>query len=285
MAHLDDDVAAFVDGQLSPGSADAARRHLQDCERCRTAVAQQRQLKARMSLGDVRPPASLLASLSEVPDRPPAPTPGPWRRLRRSGVLAGTAVVGGALAVVMAVAYVVGAPQPGPGDAVVPPVDAFVAQFGSSSTPGDHEVMTTATMARLDANGWPCHASLAQDLERVEGRLQRSAGTVSLVYTDGAARLELHEQNGRLDVDALRDQDPRFFRDEVAGREVWTRQDPAGRVTTWSSDGVVYTIVTDVGSSRLAQAMAMLPAPRERPGPADRVGQGLARVSSWISAL
>ena len=67
MAHLDADVAAFVDGQLSPDATEAAARHVQDCAACREAVAQQRHLKLRMQASaDVRPPASLVASLATL---------------------------------------------------------------------------------------------------------------------------------------------------------------------------------------------------------------------------
>lgn len=284
MAHLDADVAAFVDGQLSPDATEAAARHVQDCAACREAVAQQRHLKLRMKASaDVRPPASLVASLATLPQAPPPPPPGFWSRVLRSSAWSAAGVLAGAALVVVAAAYVAGGSDRPPGDAVLPPVDAYAAEFREpveaavAGEPSSGGVMTAAVMAELTANGWPCHGRLGDDLERVEGRLQ-DHGSVSLTYTDGWHRLELHEQTGVLDHARLEG----FARREVADRPVWVREGRTERVVVWDADGVVYTIVTDVADDRLALVLRDLPAPREEPDADERVARGLQRVSGWF---
>lgn len=287
MAHLDSDVAAFVDGQLSPEATEAAVRHVQGCATCREAVAQQRHLKMRMQAsGDVRPPASLLASLSSLPQAPPPAPRSVWARLVRSTAWSAVGVVAGASLVVALAAYVAGGATRPEGDAVLPPVEAYAAEFHQplvpeeptvADRPASAGVMTAAVMEDLTANGWPCHGRLGDDLERVQGRLQ-DHGSVSLTYTDGWQRLQLHEQTGSLDHDRLSG----FDRRDVGGRPVWVREAPPERVVVWDADGVVYTIVTDVDEARLAGVLRDLPAPAPVPGPADRMGRGVTRVASWL---
>jgi hypothetical protein len=182
-------------------------------------------------------------------------------------------------------AWRAGAPGRGPGDALVPPVEAYVADFrGVVAAPAlqqvtaTRSVMSEARMADLTANGWPCHGRLGADLERVEGRLQ-AEGAVSLVYTDGAGRLELHEQTGALDAERLRG----FEQQVLGGREVWVRATGPERVVAWDADGVVFTVVTDVGDARLVPALQDLPAPTPEPGVRERIGHGMERLSDWVS--
>lgn len=287
MAHLDADVAAFVDGQLSPEATEAATRHVQDCARCHEAVAQQRHLKRRMqATSDVRPPASLLASLAQVPTVPEPPAPSVWARVVRSTVWGAAGVLAGASLAVALAAYLAGAPAQGPGDAIVPPVASYAADFHGTDAVGGlrpvsstaQDVMSDARMDDLTANGWPCHGRLGADLERVEGRLQ-AEGAVSLVYTDGAGRLALHEQTGVLDADGLSG----FSRRTLGDRDVWLRDAGRERILTWDAQGVVYTVVTDVDDARLVPALADLPAPTPRQGLRDRVGHGLDRLADWLT--
>jgi anti-sigma factor RsiW len=102
VAHLGGDVAAFVDGQLSPGAMRAAESHLDDCDACRHAVLQQKLLKSRMrGVGHPEPPPGLVASLSTLPQTPPR-RPSWWARHGTEFVLVGASMAVGA------VAYVVG---------------------------------------------------------------------------------------------------------------------------------------------------------------------------------
>ena len=271
MAHLGDDVAAFVDGQLSPEAMHAAESHLEDCEPCRQAVLQQRLLKSRMrGVGHPEPSPGLVASLSTLPHTPPEPLSW-WSRL---GV--GFVLLGASLAVV-AVAYVVG-PAGAEADEVEPPFDRFAAEFTAAGQRPSGS-LTVAAMAELDEYGWPCHSRLGGGLERVSGQYRDGQQTVALVYSDGVDVLNLYEQGGALAPRAVE----KFDRRVLSHREVWVREGRP-RVVTWNADGVVYTIVTRLGDQRVGQAIADLPRSAGEPDPVERIGDGLSRMTTWIAA-
>ncbi|WP_374999999.1 anti-sigma factor family protein [Aeromicrobium sp. CTD01-1L150] len=279
MTHLDRDVAAFVDGQLSPDAAALARQHVAECTRCRDAVSQQRLLKSRMQTGSVPgPPPSLLASLCSVPSIAAEPESRRERWRRSPAVGAGAALVGASLLVV-ALAFVVGAHEHREADPVHPTFDDYTADFvigyGTAT-----DTMTSEALAALSEQGWPCHPELAAgDLQRVDGRWHGENGdTVSLTYTDGRERLRLYEKAGTLDDDALHG----FALRTMGERRVWIREgDPT--VATWDADGIVFIAVTDVDEQRLAAAVSELPEPREPRDAAARMGDGLDRMTSWVS--
>lgn len=281
MAHLGDDVAAFVDGQLSPEAARAVESHLEDCEACRRAVRQQQLLKSRMrGVGHPEPPPHLVASLSTLPHSspaPPRPHPSWWSRLLGSTTLGAGFVLLGASMAVVAIAYVVGPPE-ATADEVAPPFDRFAAEY---TGPGPHPSgsLTTSAMAELDGNGWPCRARLGDGLERVAGHYQDGQETVALVYSDGTAALNLFEQGGSLDPRSVEE----FERRELADRRVWVR-DGRPRIITWDADGVVYTVVSELDDRRLGGAIADLPRPADEPDTVERVGDGLTRMTTWVSA-
>ena len=99
---------------------------------------------------------------------------------------------------------------------------------------------------------------------------------MALVYSDGVDALNLYEQSGALDPAAVEE----FDRRVLAQRHVWVR-DGRPRVVTWDADGVVYTVVTELGDDRLGQAIADLPRGPARPDPVERVGDGLTRMTTW----
>ena len=271
MPHLGDDVAAFVDGQLSPEATRVVESHLEHCETCRQAVRQQHLLKSRMrGVGHPEPPPGLVASLSSVPHAPVPPRHSWWSLLGVGFVLLGASMA------VVAVAYVVGPAGP-VADEVEPPFDRFAADF----TAADHRrsgSLSSAAMAELDEYGWPCHARLGDGLERVAGHYRNDQETVALVYSDGVDVLNLYEQGGALDPQSLEGFDPRT----LAERRVWVREG-SPRIVTWDADGVVYTVATDLDDDRLGRAIADLPRPREEPDPAERVGDGLSRMTTWLA--
>ncbi|KQY59929.1 hypothetical protein ASD11_10510 [Aeromicrobium sp. Root495] len=284
MAHLGDDVSAFVDGQLSPRAAKAAERHLSHCAACRGVVDLHQQTKARMQLGTRRPdvPLSLLQTLSNLPDEAPAAGPLPrrrrwWARLGRSrGLGAGVVVVGASFAVV-ATAYLAGA-RPAEADPVAPSFDSYAADFADGYGTAQ-DTMTVAAMSRLDSNGFPCHERLAGTLERVDGRWHEGSGTIAVTYSDGTHRLRLYEQNGALDTSTVTG----FSADVWDEHRVWVRSgSPA--VVTWDSDGVVYTVVSDVDRDTLVQAVSELPSAAHPQSRLDRLEDGVERMSAWLGA-
>lgn len=177
---------------------------------------------------------------------------------------------------VVAVAYVVGAGEE-TADAVEPPFDRFAAEYTAPDRRPAGS-LTHAAMAELHAYGWPCDARLG-DLERVAGHYRNDQETLGLVYSDGIGSLHLFEQAGTLDRSAVEEFDQRV----LARREVWVR-DGRPRVVAWDADGVVFTIVTELDDRRLGAAMADLPRPARKPDPVERVGDGLGRMTAWVSA-
>lgn len=271
MAHLGDDVAAFVDGQLSPASTRAAEAHLEDCATCRQAVVQQRQLKSRMrTVGTPEPPADLLASLSTLPQAPPAPPRHSWWSVMGVGLV----LLGASMAVV-AVAYVIG-PEGSAADSIEPQFERLAADF-TASTSRRVGSLSDEAMDELDAYGWPCRKNLG-GLDRVAGQYRNGQETVALVYADDTDVLNLYEQSGALDRQAVRG----FERRELADHRVWVREGHP-RIVTWDADGVVYTITTEMDDARLSPVVADLPRPAAEPDPAERVGDGLSRMTTWLS--
>src|SRR3954468_23158481 len=73
-------IAALVDGELTPGPASRAARHLAGCLQCRLAVQAQREAKAALhESADVTVPGDLMSRLCAIPftaDVPGAGGPG-----------------------------------------------------------------------------------------------------------------------------------------------------------------------------------------------------------------
>lgn len=268
MAHLGEDIAAYVDGQLSPEAASKADAHFARCERCRRSLDQQRNLKARMGgTACPTPPPTLLASLEDVPQ-----TPGRSYSLLPS-VLGTAMVLVGASFVVVAAAYAM-APTPRAADPVTPAFDRFATLASSVSAPRRH--LSSADMDELDESGWPSQKRLGPGFVRVDGHLHDNHEVVAQVYVGHGESVLLFEQVGTLDDEAMKS----FERHLVADRLVWVREgDP--RIVTWDSDGMVYTVVSDLPDQHLGQLLADLPAPPEEPTALDRVRSGLVRMSSW----
>jgi anti-sigma factor RsiW len=268
MAHLGEDVAAYVDGQLSPEAAQRADEHLAGCERCRRSVVQQRALKDRMRGTDV-PLLSpgLLASLDAVPT-----SPARSYSLVPGAVGALLVLVGASLAVVAA-AYAL-APTTREGDPVRPSFDRFAAMAASAG--GPHRHLSSAAMDALDNSGWPSQASLGTEFMRVDAHLRDHREVVAQSYIGHGECVLLFEQVGRLADEAL----TAFRRDVVGDHSVWVR-DGRPRIVTWDANGMVYTVVTQLSNEHLAPLLADLPAGPRPPSPLQRVRDGLVRMASW----
>ena len=268
MAHLGEEIAAYVDGQLSPEAASNADAHFAQCERCRRSLEQQRALKARIggSASNPSPPPTLLASLEDVPT-----SPGRSYSLVPSAIGAAMVLVGASL-VVVAAAYAL-APTTRAADPVRPAFDRFATLASSVSTPGRH--LSSADMDELDESGWPSQKSLGPGFVRVDGHLHEHREVVAQVYVGHGESVLLFEQVGTLDDGAMKS----FERHLVADRLVWVREGQP-RIVTWDSDGMIYTVVSDLPDQHLGQLLEDLPAPPKEPTILDRVRSGLVRMSS-----
>lgn len=277
MSHLDRDLAAFVDGQLSPEDTARAQRHVADCGHCRGLVGEQHRLKVRLASGRApAPPPTLLAALSSVP-AVTAKEQDRWQRVRSSPVIGVGAALSGASLMVLVLAFLAGGHEIGNADLVQPAFDDYAQDFvvGPSSANG---TMTTQALDDLDANGWPCAPSLGGGLKRVDGRwLGQSTQTVAITYTNGVERLRLYEFSGALDDPERED----FQLREIGGHRLWLRPGEPDMVT-WDADGVVFVVVTDLDRDQLGQALSELPKPNEPRDPSDRVGDGFERMANWV---
>jgi hypothetical protein len=274
MAHLGEDVAAYVDGQLGPEATAEADRHLAFCDRCRHAVLQERALKDRMSGRELPVPPGLVEALGALPAEPP-------RRLRLLPHAFGALlVVLGASIGVMGVAYAV-APSIHEGDPVAPRAESLASIANAFRHPGEH--LDDHELDELDRAGWPSRQRLGYDHYRLDGRLHGGRDVVAQMYVGGTngARGDvpvLVEQVGSLDVDDLDSFRPHL----VADRQLWVREGRP-RVLTWDADGMVYAVVTSLPDDRLADLLDDLPAPAPEPGPVERIGDGLVRLTSWLN--
>ena len=268
MAHLGEDIAAYVDGQLSPDAVGKAEAHFERCERCRRSLEQQRALKARMcGTANPTPPPTLLASLEEVPT-----SPGRTYSLVPSAVGAAMVLVGASL-VVVATAYAM-APTTRAADPVRPAFDRFVTLASSVSTPRRH--LSSSDMDELHESGWPSQKRLGPGFIRVDGHLHENREVVAQVYVGHGESVLLFEQVGTLDDAAMGS----FERHLIGDRIVWVREGER-RLVTWDSDGMIYTVVSDLPDHHLGQLLEDLPAPPKEPTALDRVRSGVVRMSSW----
>ena len=279
MAHLGADVAAFVDGQLSESATREALTHLQSCDACAKAVRQQRLLKSRMSTVQApEPPPGLVASLSSLAAAPHARDSW-WDRVRHSMPFRAGIVLASASVAVVMTAYAVGGSDQRIGDEVAPPFNGYAADFFGTTAVSAGHVIEDSTMTELDGSGWPCLATLAGDMHRTSGAFADHEEVVALSYSNGRAKLNLFEQHGSLDHDSVKD----FDEAEMGGSQVWVREGMP-MLVTWDDDGVVYTIVTDADRGRVAQAVSELPRSTHEETPAERVRDGLDRMTAWLDA-
>ena len=118
--------------------------------------------------------------------------------MRRSVPFRAGIVVAGASIAVMVAAYAVGGADDNTvGDKVAPPFDRYAADFYGATAAQAGATISDAKLDDLDHDGWPCHDTLAGDLDRTSGSWADDA--VALSYSNGTAKLNLFEQTGVLD--------------------------------------------------------------------------------------
>lgn len=130
MSHLHHKVSALIDGELGPGARARALSHARRCPQCRREIVETFEVKRRLTrLAPVDMDADLLDVVASItPAALPLPTEGGRSSLRK--VLVG---VGSLSAMVIALAYVVGAPGASQAKTVRPPVEEFAAEFADST--------------------------------------------------------------------------------------------------------------------------------------------------------
>lgn len=137
-----------------------------------------------------------------------------------------------------------------------------------------------ADAAALRADGWHLPERLASGLELLGARVDGEGDdrTLHLTYSDGLSTVSVFQQRGVLDTGSL----DGWRRADVGGDTAWV-QDAFPRRVVWSGDGAVFTVVADCPQATLDDLVGTLPHGTPGPGIATRLGNGLARVGSWIN--
>jgi sigma-E factor negative regulatory protein RseB len=156
-------------------------------------------------------------------------------------------------------------------------------QSAPASGPADPQgPWTTPLPARqllaLRARGWLVPPNLPGGLSLFTGaQTQTSTGTVlDLGYSDGLSVVSLFEQRGNLAAKLAG-----WQKITVAGHQVYAAQ-PDQRSLTWSSRGMVYTVLADAPAQTVNDVIGALPHDKP-PGFWKRMSRGFARLASWVN--
>ena len=130
----------------------------------------------------------------------------------------------------------------------------------------------------LRARGWLVPSGLPGGLSLFTGgRTQTGSGTVlDLGYSDGLSVVSLFEQRGNLAAKLTG-----WQKTTVAGHVI-DAAEPDQRSLTWSSRGMVYTVMADAPAQTAADVIGALPHDRP-PGFWKRMSRGFSRLASWVN--
>jgi sigma-E factor negative regulatory protein RseB len=138
--------------------------------------------------------------------------------------------------------------------------------------------LSQAQLLALRARGWLVPEQMPGGLVLFTGaETEASTGTVlDLGYSDGLAVVSLFEQRGQLAAKLAG-----WRKTTVAGRVIFVAE-PDQRSMTWSSRGMVYTLMADAPAQTVEAVVGVLP----HDGPAGfwkRMSRGLVRLASWAN--
>jgi len=130
----------------------------------------------------------------------------------------------------------------------------------------------------LRARGWLVPPQLPGGLSLFTGaQTQTSTGTVlDLGYSDGLSVVSLFEQRGNLAAKLTG-----WQKITVAGHIIYAAQ-PDQRSLTWSSRGMVYTVMADAPPQTVDDVIGVLPHDTP-PGFWKRMSRGFSRLASWVN--
>jgi sigma-E factor negative regulatory protein RseB len=167
--------------------------------------------------------------------------------------------------------------------------DVFInVRFGNQASPPASGVadpqgpwtdpLSPGQLLTLRARGWLVPAGLPGGLSLFAGaQTQTSTGTaLDLGYSDGLSVVSLFEQRGDLA--------PRLAgwqKTTVDGHVIYAAV-PDQRSLTWSSRGLVYTVMADAPAQTVTAVVGALPHDTP-PGFWKRLSRGLARLASWVN--
>jgi len=138
--------------------------------------------------------------------------------------------------------------------------------------------LTARQLLALRARGWLVPPRLPGGLSLFTGaETQTSTGTVlDLGYSDGLSVVSLFEQRGNLAAKLAG-----WQKITVAGHVIYAVP-PDQRSLTWSSRGMVYTVMADAPSQTVDDVIGVLPHDTP-PGFWKRMSRGFARLASWAN--
>ncbi len=150
---------------------------------------------------------------------------------------------------------------------------------GPSDPPGPWtDPLSTAQLLALHTRGWLVPAGLPGGLSLFTGaRTTTSTGTVlDLGYSDGLSVVSVFEQRGDLAAELAG-----WQRTTVDGHVIYVAE-PDQRSFTWSSDGMVYTVMADAPVQTVDAVVGALPHDTP-PGFWKRMSRGFVRLASWVN--
>ncbi len=150
---------------------------------------------------------------------------------------------------------------------------------GPSDPPGPWtDPLSNAQLLALHTQGWLVLAGLPGELSLFTGaRTTTSTGTVlDLGYSDGLSVVSVFEQRGDLAAKLAG-----WQRSTVDGHVIYVAE-PDQRSLTWSSHGMVYTVVADAPVQTVDAVVGALPHDTP-PGFWKRMSRGFVRLASWVN--
>jgi len=156
---------------------------------------------------------------------------------------------------------------------------AAVPVAGPSDPPGPWaDPLSHADLLKLHTEGWLVPAGLPGGLSLFTGaRTTTSTGTVlDLGYSDGLSVVSVFEQRGHLAADL-----DGWQRATVGGQVIYVAE-PDQRSLTWSSRGMVYTVMADAPVQTVDAVVGVLPHDKP-PGFWKRMSRGFVRLASWVN--
>jgi sigma-E factor negative regulatory protein RseB len=157
------------------------------------------------------------------------------------------------------------------------PVTAPVGGLAVPQGPWPNALSASQLLA-LRHRGWLVPPGLPGGLSLFTGAqaATSSGNVIDLDYSDGLSVVSLFEQHGNLAAKLAG-----WQKTTVAGDVIYAAE-PDQRSLTWSSRGIVYTVIADAPAQTVDAVVGVLPhdAP---PGFWKRMSRGLARLASWAN--
>jgi len=138
--------------------------------------------------------------------------------------------------------------------------------------------LSAPQLLALRDRGWLIPPGLPGGLSLFTGAqaVISSGNVIDLGYSDGLSVVSVFEQHGNLPATLAG-----WQKTTVAGHVIYAAE-PDQRSLTWSSHGIVYTVIADAPAQTVDAVVGVLPhdAP---PGFWRRMSRGLARMASWAN--